>query len=714
MTYVILNILIGVVCIALSIYVDSKTGNRNDNPLIGLLFILAVCSGITAFLLLIYPVAPSRFMLFLGRVDLVTRALYAVLICSYCIRFPRKEFSIADQIFVAFFMILAVYISFTKITRFNISRYIGIEYLSAPIFSGAFEAAFSINWYDLFRYIYVIFLPGTSALMMLVRSENTQNRIERQKMYINSFGIAIGWFFAFLIYTGSLHVPLYSTLYCLAYFLMLLVFIQAAIRNVIYDLKILTESFIRFSLRYIITGVLAGLLFAFVFPLSKSYGILFYLIVISGSTLLLAISHQILKIFGRRSQFRSSKYTKDFEDEIAALDYNTEPEQIMNNLFDIFKRNLRTSSLSIMIDNGNGELAMSYSTEAIVGEEFSISTNNTMLDSLWNMNQQVIFKTNVESQYIYESIRPDLLSFFEKTKSDAFIVLNEGRRIIGILLLGQKKDENIYTHEDFNLFTKLYSYSFVVAFYMKNIVNEAIVGTVNREIRMSGQIITSIQENMDAVKNPKVDLGYTMVPAHNIGGEFVDLIRLSDTRHIFIIGSLSGKGISASMSMVILKSIIRTYLSDTPDFKLLVQKVNEFIRFNLPMGTFFAGVFALVDFSENIIYYINCGIPALFLYTQAYNNVIEIQGDGRVLGFVKDVSNLIKVKKVKLNRGDIILACTDGLINSTSLRGEVYGKDRVQHTLMENMFYPAKKIAQFSYDSLVKFASKELEDDVTV
>ena len=219
---------------------------------------------------------------------------------------------------------------------------------------------------------------------------------------------------------------------------------------------------------------------------------------------------------------------------------------------------------------------------------------------------------------------------------------------------------------------------------------------------------------MDLIKNPKIDVGYIMVPAHNIGGEFVDMIRLTDTRHIFIIGALSGKGIAASMNMVILKSIIRTFLAETTDFKLLVEKVNSFIRESLPKGTFFSGTFGLLDFNTDTLYYINCGSPALFLYTRAYNNVIEIQGEGRILGFAKDIGHLVKVKKVKLAQGDIVMACTDGIIETRSLRGEVYGKSRAQSGLMENSGYPASKMAQFSYDSLVEFTSKELEDDITV
>ena len=121
-----------------------------------------------------------------------------------------------------------------------------------------------------------------------------------------------------------------------------------------------------------------------------------------------------------------------------------------------------------------------------------------------------------------------------------------------------------------------------------------------------------------------------------------------------------------------------------------------------------------MDFADNTVYYINCGVPALFMYNQAYNNVIEIQGEGRVLGFVKSVEKLVHVKRVKLNPGDMLLACTDGLVDSTSLRNEPFGKARISQAVIENLNYPAQKITQFLFDELLKFTSKEQEDDVTI
>jgi serine phosphatase RsbU (regulator of sigma subunit) len=134
-------------------------------------------------------------------------------------------------------------------------------------------------------------------------------------------------------------------------------------------------------------------------------------------------------------------------------------------------------------------------------------------------------------------------------------------------------------------------------YYLKNIANEAVVLTVDREIEFSGQVISSIQENIDRINHEKIDVDFITRSARKLGGDFIDFIKLGPDKYLFVMGDVSGKGLNASMSMVILKSVLRTFLTETSDFKKLVVKVNLFIKNNLPKGTFFAGVFGLIDFS---------------------------------------------------------------------------------------------------------------------
>ncbi|MBR0100375.1 MAG: SpoIIE family protein phosphatase, partial [Treponema sp.] len=74
----------------------------------------------------------------------------------------------------------------------------------------------------------------------------------------------------------------------------------------------------------------------------------------------------------------------------------------------------------------------------------------------------------------------------------------------------------------------------------------------------------------------------------------------------------------------------------------------------------------------------------------------------------------IKVKKVKLNPGDVLFACTDGMLDSKSLRGEAYGKERLQKSIIENTSLPSQGMVSSSYNTLLNFLSKELDDDVSI
>ena len=69
---------------------------------------------------------------------------------------------------------------------------------------------------------------------------------------------------------------------------------------------------------------------------------------------------------------------------------------------------------------------------------------------------------------------------------------------------------------------------------------------------------------------------------------------------------------------------------------------------------------------------------------------------------------------MKLHQNDVVFCCTNGLIESHSLRGEQFGKDRITRNFLANRMYPAHRMAQFANDALSKFMSHEMEADVTV
>ena len=351
---------------------------------------------------------------------------------------------------------------------------------------------------------------------------------------------------------------------------------------------------------------------------------------------------------------------------------------------------------------------------SLKGDTYEFSLDSPVFSSLLNMQRRIVFKTHCDTVHELSPIATALAAIFEETDSSVMILLNEGARLFSVILLGARRQEQPYTDYDYEVFNKLYSRFFLTGYYLKNIANEELISLVGREIRFSSQVIRSLHKKTDMPVCEGLDADAVSLSARSLGSGFTDFIKLDAHRYIGVIGDLSGKGLNASMLMAILKSMIPIFLAETHDFKNLIQKVNAFIRENMPRGTYFAGLFFLIDMQAKVLYYANCALAAFFMYNKTYNNMIEIQGDGKILGFVPDISSLIKIKKIQLASGDVLAAVTGGFMETKSVRGEPFGKNRIQAVLLQNLKQPAARICEILGENLHGFAEKGMEEDAGI
>ncbi|MCR5189094.1 MAG: SpoIIE family protein phosphatase [Treponema sp.] len=714
MIYLILNIAVTVFLGFFTHLIDHKV--KSDN--------VGVSSFAIAMLLTTIEAGIFSLILFLRNFwfDAMTVATMKILFCIESFFFTtlsfglislgmRKKRTIITLIKFALF-ILGIVLVFTKFTTIEVSNESGVVIVSEYLFADPARKFFPWTWVTVYNAIYKYIVPAICFIFLLVFQENRATQIERYQSILIGEGFVLMWAINAIINFISASAPAFSLLFIYAYLFLYVVIYMSLTRTAVPSGKAMFVTIIKTLISYLLPAGVIGAVCYFTLPKDGVMSIQFIVLFCVAAIVSVLFALWISSLLSTSTKLYTADYEAALEKDLARIEYkDVEMDQVTTRMYEIFRKNVEASSVNVYILSGQNEFDVAYSSNQM---ENKISLNNPIFDNLLNIGRSIVVQSQLEKEHDLSVVEEGMKKFFKETRSDALFILNEGHNIFGLITLGKKVSGDHYKEYDYNVFVKLYSYFFVFGYYMRNIANKDIMGIVNREIRMSSQIITSIQENLDHIKNPKVDIGYMMVPAHNIGGEFIDMIRLTATRHLFVVGDLSGKGIAASMNMVILKSIIRTYLAEVHDFKQLVVKLNTFIRDSLQKGTIFAGLFALVDFETDTMYYINCGIPTLMMYTQVYNNVIEIQGSGHILGFVKDISPYVSVKTTKLNPGDIILACTDGLIQSHSLRGEQFGKERVQQAVLDNSTYPAQRMAQFTFDNLVKFMSKEMEDDVSI
>lgn len=700
MTLLIFSYVLAAFLFFFSYYLDSH-GDKNTTLFTTITMssaFVALFASVSAHLLYLDNTSIS---ILLFRLCMITLAFTVVSVHTYVYSVPYDDKNSLVRVFGWILILFATYMVFASgfTAEWGISGF--------RISSGSFHGF--MDGFTLYALVFFILVPGLTILSILLRSFAMKSRIFRQRLLFVGISIIVGYLSGWGLWRLSLWYYWALPLVPFAFAVLVMLTYQANQMSTLLDTNRTVASVVNFLVLGLlfssVTGLVIAVIFEFLPPsfLTAALMVIVAVIMLTLRTLIERPLHRYVRV--------GSEYEEDLEAGLDAINFGAGGDEVIKATVSLLENFIEASTVEIMVADDKGRLSTVFSS---VGAKNEIKNDNKAIDFLLGHSESIVLKTQAITLHIYEDIKDELLKVFDLARADAFILLREGHKIIGLVLLGPKKRGSDYTAYDYGVLSRLYSNFFLVLYYLKNIANESVVLTVDREIEFSGQIISAIQENIDRVNHDKVDVDFITRSARKLGGDFIDFIQLGPEKSLFVMGDVSGKGLNASMSMVILKSVLRTFLSETGDFKQLVVKVNAFIKNNLPKGTFFAGVFGLMDFKNNVLYYINCGVPAMFLYTATYNNAIEIQGDGKVLGFVRDIGKFLKVKKIALNPEDVILMTTDGLVDSMNLRGERFGKDRVQRMLMDNRAYPAGRIAKFLHESLTEFVSRELDDDITV
>ena len=655
--------------------------------------------------------AASVHLVFYGQAGIqrvvTTCGIFFMLLASYHILdmvlviSEFKTYKVLQKINAAFH-IAGIGLIIFFVGRFQWNPLRGFYFLQRDIFQGMSGIRF-------FMYLYIFFVPVLSITICFVKVFFVKSHIHRQQLLLHGFAIGL----ALAIWIAENH---YFMVFSWAFAFIPFGYVaMLAIDNAVFsltrvfDIKQVVFGLIRFILFTAIFAGAAGFTTALIMQFIHSIG--GWMVLITVSCVILFFIRNFVAGKLRYTLGRTTDYEVMLDAELQKLDFGKGHDTVLETFPRIMKQHITCKGLDILVSDENMNLQTVYSD---FDHHNTLSANLACFEYLLSQNNVVITKTELIANYLYDPIRDELLDIFETTETEILISMREGQKLIGCILLAPKTHSAEYNPYDIRVLSNMYSYFFLVIYYLRNISKQDITVTIDREVEMSDQIIGSIQNYKDTLESHGFLMDSIAYSAHQLGGDFIDYITLNDKRAMFLIGDVSGKGLSASMSMVILKSIIHTYLQTISDFKELVTKVNRFIKDNLPRGTFCAGLFGIIDFPTNTIYYLNCGIPLMSMYINSYKNAIEIQGEGRVLGFVKNIEPFLKVRKITMHKGDTIVFTTDGLLEATNLKGDRFGSDRVGRILQANNAATAPQIARIIYNNLLDFILHKIDDDVTI
>jgi serine phosphatase RsbU (regulator of sigma subunit) len=208
-----------------------------------------------------------------------------------------------------------------------------------------------------------------------------------------------------------------------------------------------------------------------------------------------------------------------------------------------------------------------------------------------------------------------------------------------------------------------------------------------------------------------------MLPASTVGGDYYDIIR-TDGADWVLIGDVSGHGVTAGLTMMMIQTAIRTVVLSAADgaAKLtpaqVLSKVNAAVRSNLQKVSedHYMTITGLQLEGSSIRY---SGLHQDILVYRAGARAVErVETRGMWIGPVDDIRPLLRDDTLELGNGDIVLLFTDG-ITEAMVGGKRFGTDGLAAAFSE--------LAATGHDSgsILKGIMKNIEgaapqDDVTM
>jgi serine phosphatase RsbU (regulator of sigma subunit)/pSer/pThr/pTyr-binding forkhead associated (FHA) protein len=210
--------------------------------------------------------------------------------------------------------------------------------------------------------------------------------------------------------------------------------------------------------------------------------------------------------------------------------------------------------------------------------------------------------------------------------------------------------------------------------------------------------------------------GYTFVgrnqPCRTVSGDYYDFVIRPDGKVYFVIGDVSGKGVTAGLMMAGLQVAFRIFSKADPDPATLVTQLNLSLKENLPQSKFVTLFMGRLDTKTGVIEYVNAGhTPPLWLRKA---EAVELTESDLLLGVVSRAEFVNR--RLQLEPGDSLVLFTDGMTEARNAEGADLAANAIGEALRPLHGRDADTIASTVNATVLDHVgdAENLDDDVTL
>lgn len=215
---------------------------------------------------------------------------------------------------------------------------------------------------------------------------------------------------------------------------------------------------------------------------------------------------------------------------------------------------------------------------------------------------------------------------------------------------------------------------------------------------------------------PGISISAASLPAMAVGGDYYEVIRLSNSRFLAMIADVSGKGLPASLYMAELHGMVRVAASIRQTPREMLRLLNDHLCTTLERGTFITATIALFDRDAGTATIARSGHTPIV--RRRGSTIDRFAPTGLPLGIRSQELYATALEEITLEYlpGDRFLLYSDGVSEAMNERREEFGDERLASLLTE---HDAPQSVQACTDAILRRVEEfrgdaEQNDDITV
>ncbi len=210
---------------------------------------------------------------------------------------------------------------------------------------------------------------------------------------------------------------------------------------------------------------------------------------------------------------------------------------------------------------------------------------------------------------------------------------------------------------------------------------------------------------------PGASFGCIYMPSREVGGDFYDFIELPGKNLGIAIADVIGKGLPAALIMASLRSALRVYTYHIYDVERIMAQVNDHMCRETRSNEFATVFYGVLMPGAKRFTYCNAGHEPPLLVRNGEVTTLEV--GGMALGVA--AGQTFDKGILELQSGDVLLLCTDGVVESMNFAGEEYGRPRLYESCRKYArLDPAQIVKNILWDVRRFIGFSDLADDMTM